>query len=178
MCVIAFSVSFVRLKFYHTTPALCLFVMSAISSAICLQLTTVRKIVRQQNRRSSVNKALTLVDSSTQGINMRNRTISVCQLAPVFRKKTYEFCNKTGHAINTRTSTIYSICLWTGYEGNSKFILFQDVNELWPWFLHFHVNRQLHWQTVGHSTCFKNYFLYLLSCWFFFLWCDFWQMFH
>ena len=122
------SVLFVHLLLYHTTPALCLFVMSAISSAICRQLTTVRKIVRQQNRRSSVNKALTLVDSSTQGISMRNRTISVCQLAPVFRKKTYEFCNKTGHAINTRTFTIYSIYLWTGYEGNSKFMVFQDVN--------------------------------------------------
>ena len=45
-----------------------------------------------------------------------------------FQKKTYEFCNKTGHAINTRTFTIYSICLWTCYEGNSKFMVFQDVN--------------------------------------------------
>ena len=66
MCVIASSVSFVRLLFYHTTTALCLF------CGVCNFVTNLpaTEIVRQQNRRSDVNSALTLVYRSTQGVNI------------------------------------------------------------------------------------------------------------
>ena len=41
-------------------------------------------------------------DRSTQGVNMINDMISLCQLAPVFRtlKQSYKFHSKTGHAEN------------------------------------------------------------------------------